>query len=209
MGDGSVEAPHVSDTPEDLLEFWFADALSSPAAAEARIGLWFSEHAAFDAEIRSRFGALAERALRGECDAWRGAARPTLALVLALDQLPRNLYRGSARAFEGDSKARNAARAALVAGFDTQLAPLEAVFLYLPFEHSEEPADQERSVLLFERLVARAPTGLETAFERIADFARRHRDVIERFGRFPQRNAALGRASSSDERAYVDGSAQD
>jgi uncharacterized protein (DUF924 family) len=103
-----------------------------------------------------------------------------------------------------DPKARETATSSLDAGFHDELEPIQAVFLYLPFEHSEEPADQERSVALFEELVSRAPPELDHTFQQFADYARRHRDVVRRFGRFPHRNAVLGRHSTPEELDYLD-----
>ncbi len=154
---------------------------------------WFGSDPTVDAELRRRFADLPDRALRGDLDAWRSTARGWLALVLALDQLPRNLYRGSARAFAYDDRARAEADAALRAGVDAGLGIHERLFLYLPFEHSEDLADQDRCC----RLVAALDDATYT------DFAKRHRDVIRRFGRFPHRNAVLGRTSTPAETAYL------
>jgi len=190
--------------PEDLLRFWFADAAADDAAARARVGVWFAESAPFDERCRAGFATWPERAARGELDAWLTQPRPALALVLTLDQLPRNLFRGEPRAFAYDAHARAAATAAVDARFDERLAPVEASFLYLPFEHAEDTAAQERSVALFERLVPRASPALRPTFEEFLDYARRHRDVIARFGRFPHRNETLGRESTADERVWLE-----
>ena len=120
-----------------------------------------------------------------------------------LDQFPRNLYRGSPRSFAYDSAALDVCRAALARGLDSQLHPLEAVFLYLPLEHAEDLAMQEQCVSLFCRLVARAPAQLSEQFESFAGYAERHHAVIEQFGRFPHRNAALGRQSTPAEISYL------
>jgi len=125
-------------------------------------------------------------------------------LVLILDQFPRNLYRGSRRSYEFDSKACEIALRSIEAGFDQRLHPLEASFLYLPLEHSEDLLLQERSVQLFQKLIPRAPVALRPTFERFTEFAIRHREVIRRFGRFPHRNAVLGRRSSREELAYLE-----
>jgi uncharacterized protein (DUF924 family) len=195
--------PAVDDKRDEILAFWFGDACRSPEAHEARAKLWFIQNADFDHEIAARFGDLPERAASGELDPWAGTPRGALALVLVLDQFPRNLYRGSGRAFAFDEKARTVADSALDAGFDQALHPVEARFLYLPFEHAEDLALQDRCVDLMETLVGRAPAGMAAAFELSADFARRHRVVIRRFGRFPHRNAVLGRPSTPEEEAYL------
>jgi uncharacterized protein (DUF924 family) len=192
------------DSPEAILDFWFGDSLRFPGSVVERVQLWFTANAEFDREIRDRFSSLPERALRGELDGWSRRSESALALVLVLDQFPRNLFRGSARAFEFDPRALETAAEAVDARFDEELAPLQASFLYLPFEHSEDPTNQERSVQLFEQLVRRAPPELASTLEQAADYARRHRAVVQRFGRFPHRNKVLGRESSPEEVAYLE-----
>src|SRR5712692_3699843 len=188
---------------EEVLAFWFDDDLDSPAAIGKRSELWFGSNTKFDEEIRRRFGRLADRAAVGEFDAWASQPRPALALVLSLDQFPRNLFRGSPQAFMYDTKACSAALAAIESGHDRALRPIEALFLYLPLEHAENLNLQNRCVALVEQLVSRAPAQLLKAFAGFADYARRHRDIIQRFGRFPHRNKALGRTSSPEEVAYL------
>jgi uncharacterized protein (DUF924 family) len=195
--------------PEELLDYWFARELGDAQAVLRASARWFGGAPAFDAELRARFGELPERALRGELAGWRSGAHGALARVLALDQLPRNLYRGSAQAFAFDGAASAEAQAALAAGLDRALHPVQAAFLYLPFEHAEELALQERSVELFAALQARAPAELAPLFEEYSDYARRHRAVIARFGRFPHRNAALGREPSAQERTYLAAGGED
>jgi uncharacterized protein (DUF924 family) len=187
-----------------LLEFWFGDALASPERLEARSQIWFRQSDDFDAEIRERFGALPERAEAGELDAWRGEAESCLAFVLAVDQLPRNLFRGSARAFAFDALAREAAVESIGRGFDRDLHPVRAAFLYLPLEHAEDVELQERCVELYAELAERVSAELRPRFEEYSDYARRHRDVIRRFGRFPHRNRVLERPSSPEEDTYLE-----
>lgn len=193
----------MSASAEELLGFWFGPDLDAPGAAAERARVWFDGGPEIDREIHARFADLPDRAASGALEAWRGSARSALALVIALDQLPRNLFRGSARAFAYDGLALEAAKAALAAGFDGALHPLEAGFLYLPFEHAESLPEQERCVALFEALEARAPAAHRPMAAEWADFARRHRDLVARFGRFPHRNAALGRISTAAERAHL------
>jgi len=188
---------------EDLLACWFGSACETRAAARARVELWFRHDEAFDRQLAERFRDLPERGRRGELDAWADTPRHALARVIALDQLPRNLYRGSPQAYAFDAAALAAASDALGRGHDRALDPLEALFLYLPFEHAEDLAMQERSVRLFESLQERAPSGLERVFAGFADYARRHHAVVARFGRFPHRNETLARASTEEERAYL------
>lgn len=189
---------------EELLAFWLGpldgDGLAAPAF-EAR---WFAKDAAFDGELRRRFGALHEEACSGRLEDWAGSPRGRLALVLLLDQLSRNLHRGRAEAFAGDARALAHARAALARGEDLALALCERVFLYLPFEHAEEREAQELAVERFRLLAAAAPERARARFASFLDYAIRHRNVIERFGRFPHRNPALGRTSTPEERAWVE-----
>ncbi len=189
--------------PEDLLRFWFGRDLDSPVAVAARCRLWFSAPADFDEEIRVRFSELPELAEKGLLDGWREKPRSCLALVLALDQLPRNLYRRSRQAFGYDARAAKVAEEALARGFDTAVHPLEATFFYLPFEHAEDLALQEQAVELFGRLRVRGPAELLPVFESFFEYAVRHRSVIRRFGRFPHRNILLGRQSTEEERDYL------
>jgi len=190
--------------PAEILEFWFGDALASAERAKLRAKLWFSKNDEFDREIESRFGALPESAARGELDTWRGDASSALALVLVLDQFPRNLFRKSPRSFAFDPLAREVALEAISRESDKVLHPLQSSFLYLPLEHAEDIELQERSVQLFELLIARAPAGLRDLFESFADYAQRHRDIVRRFGRFPHRNDVLGRPSAPEEVAYLE-----
>ncbi len=181
----------VQPAARDVLDFWFGDA-DEPRQE------WFRKDPAFDDSIRSRFGALIESALAGTLDGWAASPDGALARLLVLDQFTRNVFRGTARAFAGDAQALAGARAMVAHGDDLHLPPLRRVFAYLPFEHSEDPAMQRESVRLFEALAAQRP-----ALAGYVDYAHRHAEVIERFGRFPHRNAALGRASGADEAAWL------
>jgi uncharacterized protein (DUF924 family) len=194
----------VSKLFEEVLSFWFGDSLDSLDAIAARKVLWFVQSDAFDQSIETRFGSLPDRALRGEFDGWSREPCPALALVLVLDQFPRNLYRGNPRSFEFDSKACEIALLAIEADFDQKLHPLEASFLYLPLEHAEDLLLQDRSVELFVKLVSRAPVDLRPMFDQFSAYAIRHREVIRQFGRFPHRNAVLRRRSTREELAYLE-----
>jgi uncharacterized protein (DUF924 family) len=176
-------------TPDDVLSFWFAGDPSQ------RRTIWFEKDDAFDTGCGAFAAALAQ-AKAGTLDDWAATPIGALALVILLDQFSRNLHRGSPEAFAADAKARAVARAAIEAGFDQAVGPVERMFFYLPFEHSEDLADQEESVRLFDTL--REALGGETI-----DYAHRHRDVIRRFGRFPHRNPVLGRTSTKEEAAYL------
>ncbi|MBY0423608.1 MAG: DUF924 family protein [Parvularculaceae bacterium] len=155
---------------------------------------WFTKDDAFDAQCRA-FLPLHEAAARGALDDWTQGPESALALVLLLDQFPRNLFRGGARTFASDAKARTAAGAAIARGFDQAVEPALRLFFYLPFEHSEDIADQDESVRLF----AAAGDAHDLRFAEI------HRDIIRRFGRFPHRNAALGRTTTAEEAAFLAG----
>jgi len=174
--------------PQDVLGFWAA---AGPTK-------WFAKSDAFDDAIRLKFEPVHLAAARGKYDAWTSDAEGALALLLLLDQFPRNLYRDSGHAFATDGKARAVARAAVAAGFDRAFEPARRCFFYLPFEHSESLADQDLCVSLFERSQA------ETGDPGNLKWALGHRDIIARFGRFPHRNAALGRATTPAEQAFLD-----
>lgn len=182
-------------TPLDVLSFWFAEGPDTFRDA------WFKRDDNFDDEIRTRFGNLAAAAQTDALATWRNTSAGVLALAILLDQFSRNLHRGRAEAFVADPLMRVIARdAVLVRRQDLGLTPTQRIFLYLPFEHSEAMADQNLSVTLFEGLrddprMAR-PDGT-------IDYAWRHRAVIARFGRFPHRNAALGRESTPAEQAWL------
>jgi len=190
-------------SPQALLDFWLGDAATHPASADARMAFWFEASPETDAAVRARFAEAAERAHRGALEAWRATPRGRLALVIALDQLPRNLHRGTPAAFASDAQALAAAREAICAGDLERLTPLEAGFLLLPFEHAEDLAAQDEGVARSEALAADAPPAWRPLLEAFADDSRQHRDLIARFGRFPHRNAILGRRSTPEEEAYL------
>lgn len=189
---------------DEVLTFWFGESLRDGSGESEANRRWFQYDPGFDAEILRRFGHLPEQAAAGNLDAWTEAPESALARLIALDQFPRNLYRHDSRAFAFDRLAVAGSAAAIEHGFDARLHPLQAVFMYLPFEHAEDLAAQDRAVALFEALCRRAPPGRESEYARFLDYARRHRAVIARFGRFPHRNALLGRASSPEELDYLD-----
>ena len=170
---------------EEVLRFWFA---------AGREDQWFKVSETFDREVRQVMLPKLEAARVGKYESWRYEARGCLALCIVLDQAPRNLFRGTARAFIFDPAAREVTRHALQQGFDSELKELERVFLYMPLEHSEDLKDQQDCV----RLMA----GLSKAGEYLS-YAERHRDVIARFGRFPHRNAVLGRESTEEELEFL------
>ena len=187
----------MSAAYRDVLDYWFAPP-DSPEHGQAR-SVWFAGGETADQEIKTRFRAIHMWAATGLLDAWHEQADPMLALVLVLDQFSRHLYRDQPKAFAFDGKALKWAEAALREGFDRQLTPLQRVFLYLPFEHAESLPAQERSLELFTELSSSQP-GLEG----FLDYARRHHEIIARFGRFPHRNALLGRESTAEELVFLE-----
>ena len=182
-------------TPQDVLDFWFG----APASAEfgKRREVWFKKSEVFDQGVRKRFLPLYELAADGRLAAWDHAPRTLLALTIVCDQFPRNMFRDDPRAYATDGAALAAAQRIVERGWDLQLQPLERQFVYLPFEHAEDAAMQERALALFERLAE------EAALANLPVWARKHRDVIARFGRFPHRNAILGRESTPEEIEFL------
>lgn len=174
----------MTETPAEVIAFW----------REAGPERWFEKNEVFDEAVRARFLALHERAAAGELKDWENSAEGTLALLLLFDQFPRNMFRGTARAFATDELARAIAASALLKGFDAQVPSDLRTFLYLPFEHSEDMADQERGLALY------AAAGDQDDLK----WAQIHADIIRRFGRFPHRNAALGRGTTPEEQAFLD-----
>lgn len=171
-------------TPQDVRDFWFSEAMQP---------FWFAKSDEIDRQIIQMFGETYEAAHGGRLDHWTANAPDALALVIALDQFPRNMFRGSGRSFESNDLALRHARTALDRGYDQELDPSRRQFLYLPFMHSEYLDDQDRSVRLYEAL------GNQNSLH----FAREHRDIIARFGRFPHRNAVLGRDDTPEEAEFL------
>jgi uncharacterized protein (DUF924 family) len=199
-------------TATALLDFWFGTTREDPAAFGAQSTLWFGargetveQRNARDEDLRQRFGDLVARAASGDLDVWVSTPRGRLALILLLDQLPRNLYRGTARAFATDAAARALCEQGLATGDDVKLTPIERVFFYLPLEHAEDLAAQQRCVALFTTLLAAVPADQRGTYEGYLHYAEWHRDLIARFGRFPHRNALLGRTATPEEIAYLEG----
>ena len=190
-------------TPQEVLSFWFEDAAKSAEAFLRRRAVWFRNDPAFDRECAARFAATLEDAARGGLDDWAGTPHGRLALVIVLDQMPRNIHRGSPAAFMHDTEAAAHCIAAVESGQDRALSRVERLFLYMPLQHTEDPGLQRRSVELFESLASGADEGWREYFADAADYARLHRDIIERFGRFPHRNRILDRESTEEEARYL------
>jgi uncharacterized protein (DUF924 family) len=179
----------------EVLDFWFGPA-GSPEYGRPREA-WFKKSEAFDEAIRARFLDLHAQAADGQLHAWQAAPDSLLALIVVLDQFPRNLFRGTSRAFATDAQALAAAQLAVDRGLDRLLSPVQRWFVYLPFEHAEDLALQRRCLELFEGLRGGADSA-DTI-----DYARRHYEIITRFGRFPHRNAVLGRVSTPEEIEFL------
>lgn len=190
-------------TPEDILSFWFGTLDEEGAAAPEISKRWFEKDRAFDRALRERFEPDVHAALQGQRDDWASSPRSALALILLLDQLTRNIYRDTPKAFAGDERALGVSHDAVERGDDRALSTLERIFLYMPYQHSEELDVQERGVELFERAAREAPASVRQMAEVSADFARQHRDIIARFGRFPHRNRILGRTSTEEEIEFL------
>lgn len=196
------------DDARAVLDYWFGRGGSGGDDLDARMRFWFGgdpreQQLQRDAEMRDRFGELMGRAERGALDSWADGPRRRLALILLLDQFPRNVHRGTARAFATDSKALSLALSGLQAGADAALTPVERMFFYMPLQHAESPEVQEESVSAYRRLLAEAPAEARGAFEGALKYAELHRDIVRRFGRFPHRNRALGRATTPEELGYL------
>ena len=194
----------MEQVKDELLEFWFGDDPDDASVAAAKAELWWGHKPETDELLRERFGTAASAASVGILDHWAGSPRGRLALILLLDQIPRVVNRGSPEAFAMDVDARKVASQGIESGADRLLRPIERVFFYLPFEHSEEIEDQERSLALFRELVNEVPAEHRETFAFFLDYAVRHREVIARFGRFPHRNGVLGRESTPEEKAFLE-----
>jgi uncharacterized protein (DUF924 family) len=188
---------------QDVLEFWFGDTRVSSYPPAERLHLWFEKSEATDRLIEGRFGCDLERAEAGALFDWERFARGRLALIVLLDQFSRNIHRGTPRAFASDDKVLALCLDGIAQKMDTQLTLIERVFFYLPMEHSEDLSIQRCSVQTYKQLIAHAPRERISSFQSFLDYAVKHCEVIERFGRFPHRNAILGRASTPEEIAFL------
>jgi uncharacterized protein (DUF924 family) len=196
-----------AETPQTIAAFWFGELASDAhdaAVAERQAPLWWRKDPATDSTIRRRFEDVITEAAMGGLDAWAKTPAGRLALIVLTDQFPRNIHRDTPAAFRHDPLARAWCKEGLALGDDARLRPIERVFFYLPLEHSESLEDQERSVALYRALSEGVPAPQRAVFDGFLDFAVRHRDIVERFGRFPHRNRLLGRRSSPQELAFLE-----
>ena len=189
---------------ETVLDFWFGVCGPDGAIDPSRRSMWFKDGKMHDAEIRNRFGNLHEWGSRGDLDAWAATPQGRMALIIVLDQFSRHIHRDTARAFAQDPAAQRLALDGVDSGIDLQLAPVQRAFFYLPFEHAEDLTLQNRGVACHERLVAAVSNSWREDYESFLDFMKRHRAIIERFGRFPHRNAILGRPSTPEESVFLE-----
>ena len=191
------------ETADAIHEFWFGTDADDVKTAEQKKKLWWAKDTAVDDSITQRFEkatlAVADNAL----DSWKSTPRGLLALILLTDQFPRNMYRGTSASFVYDHIALQLCKQALEQGVDQLLRPIERVFIYLPLEHSESIADQERAVQLFKQIANDVPVEQKSTFDGFHQFAIRHRDIIARFGRFPHRNEILRRDLTEEEIAFL------
>jgi uncharacterized protein (DUF924 family) len=193
----------MTDQPDSVLAFWFGPPGSATEIAGRQRKLWFGKSPENDRAVIDRFAATLAAATAGRLDHWAHTPRGRLALVIVLDQFPHHIHRDQPQAFATDPQSLALSLDALESGEDKKLAPIERVFLYLPLEHAESLELQERSVSLYEQLAHQAAADERALFDGFLDYARKHRDVVARFGRFPHRNVILGRPSTPDELEFL------
>ncbi|MDH3817291.1 MAG: DUF924 domain-containing protein [Myxococcales bacterium] len=193
----------MTDPIEDVLDFWFGELDELGCSSPEHRKRWWTKSDAFDEAIKSQFLHEYEAVVAGEREAWRNTARGTLAYIIVLDQFSRNMFRGTPEMFTADELAREACREGLDAGFDAELEFDERVFFYLPLEHSESMDDHQRCLEIFHDLLSSAPEPLEADAKNYLDYAKAHKAIVERFGRYPHRNATLGRASTPEEIEFL------
>jgi uncharacterized protein (DUF924 family) len=198
------------DEARSVRDFWFGKLPLSAEGFNRRMPFWFADESSAmrqrrDEHMRVRFGVLVEQAARGELASWADSPRRRLSLILLLDQFPRNLFRGSARAFATDAPALALTLSGMQSAADAALEVVERIFFYMPLQHAESREVQEESVAAYRRLLSEAPPELHEHFASTLRCAENHRAIIERFGRFPYRNDALGRSSTAEERDWLSG----
>lgn len=188
---------------ESVLGFWFGSGKTATEVAHEKTALWWGKDDSVDALITNRFAATTAAAANGELDHWRESARGLLGLIICTDQFPRNIHRNTPQAFASDAIALWFAKECVERGAERQLQPIERVFAYLPFEHSEELAEQQRALALYQALAQNVDPNETELFNKCLDFAHQHHRIIKRFGRFPHRNSILGRHSNDEELAFL------
>ncbi len=195
-----IERPELS---EEILEFWFGDALQTDLPSDELTNLWFGDNVTTDEHVSDRFKVIAQAAGKGDYDTWQAQPRTSLSLILCLDQLPRIIYRDQAQAYEFSDKALAVCIKGLEAEHDHALSLLERVFYYMPLQHCEDKHMQDESVTLYHTLYNLSLIETRELYKTFLAFAIKYRDVIHRFGRFPHRNAILGRESTKEELVFL------
>jgi uncharacterized protein (DUF924 family) len=202
LSDRTVSA--LETTPDDVLAFWFGAPATEEDALMVKVRRWFSGGTAMDAEVRQRFASTVEAALTGQLDAWADTLRGRLALILVVDQFTRNVFRDDPKTYAGDTKAQQLAVDALDQGLDRELSPPESMFLSMPLLHAEDLALQHRVAAIIQRNAAAAPPLYAKMCAMQVEQAAKYTDIIARFGRFPHRNAILGRVSTDEETRFLE-----
>ena len=197
----------MNETIDSVLKYWFGTEQDAISINQDKKALWWSKNEQIDAEIENRFKPLVYAVSEGKLDHWRESAKGLLASIICTDQFPRNIFRGNSKSFGFDEVALSLAQQMVGTGADAELAPIQRVFAYLPFEHSEDLAMQDKAVQLFTQLreiaVSDDSEEVQSMFAGFLDYAQRHFDVIEEFGRFPHRNTILGRESTAKEIVFL------
>ena len=192
-----------SASSDEILDFWFGKAQTASEVAAEKSAFWWSKNDQIDRAIINRFALTSAAAANGEFTLWSESPRGLLALIICTDQFPRNMHRDTKQAFAYDTVALAYAKQGVDSGAVQHLKPIEQVFTYLPFEHSEDLGEQQRSVALYQMLVKNAAPNEAELFNTYLKFAYKHYEIIKRFGRFPHRNLILGRASTEEELAFL------
>ena len=192
---------------KDVLDYWFSDSDLDSPTLDSRMDRWFGSSEELDKEIGDRFGKLVEQASGDELDAWAEQPEGRLALIILLDQFRRNIYRGTPECFEQDKKALKICIEGTMSGVHKQLSAEQRVFFFMPLQHAESLKIQDKSVSIYNALADSVSDTLRETFATCAQFAELHRDIVAEFGRFPHRNAVLGRANTEAEAAYLSGGA--
>lgn len=192
----------MEDRLLEVHRYWFGDSENDHEVIQQKGKLWFGKDAVVDRYIRETFGDLIDLAGEGSLDMGNGTPRQRLSVILLIDQFRRNVYRNDPRSFDADPLARELAGGLCLSGSES-LRPIEKVFLYLPFEHSELIADQKKSIALFRGLLENSPPETRDTYQGFYDYAVRHYEIVARFGRFPHRNSILGRKSSLEELDFL------
>ena len=187
----------------EILTYWFGELRNAETYPEEKSKIWFNGGAAVDSYIRKNFEGDLLKASQGKLDPWKETPRGTLALITLLDQFPRNIYRETSKAFAFDKKALGWCLWGMEKSYDNKLFPIERAFFYLPLEHSEDLEIQKKSVAAFTKLVEDSPSSVKFAMDVALDYAQKHFDLIQKFGRFPHRNEILGRSSTSEELEFL------